>query len=71
MNVTYGETFVASTKSVRYLGVDMDQSSDGNYIAGDFLKKDKSQLKFNMETCKIIKHKFKEIFGISSNLMSF
>ena len=30
---------VASTKSVRYLGVDLDQSLDGNYIAEIFLRK--------------------------------
>ena len=27
---------IASTKSVQYLGVDMDQSLDGNYIAAAF-----------------------------------
>ena len=35
---------VVSTKSVRYLGVDLDQSSDGNYIAENILKN--SRLKF-------------------------
>ena len=46
MNVTCGETMVASTKSVKYLGVDLDQSLDGNYIAENILKKGNSRLKF-------------------------
>ena len=46
MNVTCGETMVASTKSVRYLRVDQDQSLDGDYIAENILKKGNSQLKF-------------------------
>ena len=29
---------IASTKSVQYLGVDMDQSLDGNYIAETIIK---------------------------------
>ena len=37
---------VASTKSVTYLGVDLDQSLDGNYIAENTLKKGNSRLKF-------------------------
>ena len=45
MNVTCGETMVASTKSVRYLGVDLDQSLDGNYIAENILKIGNSRLK--------------------------
>ena len=46
MNVTCGETMVASTNSVRYLGVDLNQSLDGNYIAENILKKGNSRLKF-------------------------
>ena len=46
MNVTCGETMVAFTKSVRYLGVDLDQSSDGNFIAENIRKKGNSRLKF-------------------------
>ena len=46
MNVTCGKTMVASTKSMRYLGVDLDQSLDGNYIAENILKKGNSRLKF-------------------------
>ena len=46
MNVTCGETMVASTKSVRYLGVDLDQSLDGNYIAENISNKGNSRLKF-------------------------
>ena len=42
MNVTCGKTMVASTKSVRYLGVDLDQSLDGNYIAENILKRGNS-----------------------------
>ena len=30
MNITCGETMVSSKNSVRYLGVDLDQSLDGN-----------------------------------------
>ena len=42
MNVTCGETMVASAKSVKYLGVDLDQSLDNNYIAEKILKKGNS-----------------------------
>ena len=36
MNVICGEAMVASIKSVRYLGVDLDQSLQGDYIAFAF-----------------------------------
>ena len=54
INVTCGETMVASTKSVRYLGVDLDQSSDGNYIAENILKKGNSRLKFLWRHAKFL-----------------
>ena len=54
MNVTCGETMVASTKSVRYLGVDLDQSLDGNYIAENILKKGNSRLKFLWRHAKFL-----------------
>ena len=54
MNVTCGETMVASTKSVRYLGVDLDQSLDGDYIAGNILKKGNSRLKFLWRHAKFL-----------------
>ena len=53
-NVTCGETMVASTKSVRYLGVDLDQSLDGNYIAENILKKGNSRLKFLWRHAKFL-----------------
>ena len=45
---------VASTKSVRYLGVDLDQSLDGNYIAENILKKGNSRLKFLWRHAKFV-----------------
>ena len=55
MNVTCGETLVASTKSVTYLGIDLDQSLDGNYVAEHILKKSNSRLKFLWRHAQLLK----------------
>ena len=39
MNIICGETKVAAKQSVRYLGVDLDQSLDGKMIAENILKR--------------------------------
>ena len=54
MNVKCGETMVASTKSVRHLGVYLDQSIDGNFIAENILKKGNSRLKFLWRHAKFL-----------------
>ena len=61
MNVTCGETMAASTKSVRYLGVDLDQSLDGNYIAENILKKGNSRLKFLWRHAKFLNTNSKKL----------
>ena len=74
MNVTCGETMVASTKSVRYLlGVYLDQSLDVIKSRIKFLRKATHDSSFHRDnvTYTIFKHKLKETFGISSNSMSF
>ena len=63
MNVTCGETMVASTKSVRYLGVDLDQFLVGNYIAENILKKGNSRLKFLWRHAKFLNTKSGKLFA--------
>ena len=54
---------VASTKSVRYLGVDLDQSLDGNYIAENILKKGNSRLKFLWRHAKFLNTNSRELLA--------
>ena len=54
---------VASTKSVRYLGVDLYQSLDGNYSAENILKESSSRLKFLWSLAKLLNTKSRKLLA--------
>ena len=69
--VTCGETKVTAKSSVRYLGIDPDQSLDGKLIAEAFLKNGNSRLKFLWRQAKFLNQYSKILLASSLILCHF
>ena len=50
MKIIWGDNEVAAKNNVKYLGVSLDQSLGGKYIAESILKKVKLQTQISKET---------------------
>ena len=65
MKVTCGETKVTAKTSVRYRGVDLDQSLDGELIAEAILKKGNLSLKFLWRQAKFLNQNSRRLLASS------
>ena len=71
IKVTCGETKVTAITSVRYLGVNLDQSLDGKLIAVAILEKGNSRLKFLWRQAKFLNQYSKRLLASSLILCHF
>ena len=71
MKVTCGETKVTAKTSVRYLGVDLDQSLYVELIATAILKKYNSRLKFLWRQAKCLNQYSKILLALSLMIYHF
>ena len=70
LDIKCGDTKISSKKSVRYLGVDLEQTLSGKLILENILKNGNSLLKFLRRQAKCLNLASKRLLSSAINLMS-
>ena len=71
MKIICGDNEVTAKDNVKYLGVSLDQSLEGKYIAESILKKGNSRLKFLWRPAKYLNRNSRKLFATSLILCHF
>ena len=71
MKIICGDNEVTAKDNVKYLGVSLDQSLGGKYIAGSILKKGNSRLKFLWREAEYLNRNSRKLLATSLILCHF